>query len=168
MQKAGKYSENPYWDGTIGSDGCGITSTAIILTGYGFKVNPETILNDKYPNGKNVCPDGNDMQYYMNEFENYGIESHLTYNTGNEFKETVLNNLKEGRPVLIHVKNKIKVGNRGYKGHYMTLLGMNNNGEILLGDPNDNENCGYFKQDEIFTDGISAAIVIDSNEAKII
>lgn len=152
IQGSGPYSGLPYWSGTIQSSGCGITSTSIILTGYGHDVTPETIKN----NGR--CPDGNSMYRYIQEFENYGISAHMATN----LKEEIINNLREGRPVLINVQHEVVVGSRGYKGHYMTLLGMNSNGQIYIGDPGCATNSGYYDQSQIFTGGIVNAIIIDS------
>lgn len=43
----------------------------------------------------------------------------------------------------------------------MTLLGMNSEGKIFLGDPGSTTNSGYYDQDKIFTGGIVDAYLID-------
>ena len=152
-QGSGSYTNTPYWDGNVRSDGCGITSTSIILTGYGVDANPDTVIKD------GLCPNGNNYEFYVKELEKYGIKSHIIY-SGSE--EEILNALKAGRPVIANVKGGIPIGNKGYGGHYVTLLGMDASGRIFLGDPGDTCNSGYYDQSKIFTGAIKGAIIIDS------
>lgn len=152
-QGSGSYSSTPYWDGTVKSDGCGITSTSIILTGYGVDANPDTVIKD------GLCPNGNDYGFYVKELEKYGIKSHIIYSGS---KEEILSALKAGRPVIANVKGGIPIGNKGYKGHYVTLLGMDASGQIFLGDPGSTDNSGYYDQSKIFTGAIVGAIIIDN------
>lgn len=152
-QGSGSYSGVSYWGGNIQSKGCGITSTSIILNGYGVNATPETVKND------GLCPNGNDMNYYIKEFAKYGIESHYVESN---LQEVAIENLKAGRPILIHVQKGIPVGSKGYSGHYMTLLGMNSSGQIFLGDPGSTTNSGYYDPSQIFTDGLVNMIVIDN------
>ena len=152
-QGSGSYSSTPYWDGTVKSDGCGITSTSIILTGYGVDANPDTVIKD------GLCPNGNNYGFYVKELEKYGIKSHIIYSGS---KEEILSALKAGRPVIANVKGGIPIGNKGYKGHYVTLLGMDASGQIFLGDPGSTDNSGYYDQSKIFTGAIVGAIIIDN------
>lgn len=152
-QTSGDYSTASYWNGTIGRCGCGITSTSIILTGYGHDVTPLTIRD----NGR--IPDGNNMARYITEFEHYGIKSH--FSTGN-FKQEAIENLKAGRPVMINVQKDLPIGNTHYAGHYCTLLGINEQGQIFLGDPGRDNNSGWYDQSQIFTGAIVNMIIIDS------
>ena len=43
------WSEKSYWGGTMSENGCGITSIAIIASGYGLKTTPETLREKYYP-----------------------------------------------------------------------------------------------------------------------
>ena len=86
------------------------------------------------------------------------VEQHLK-EYGAQYKRLsnmsqIVEELKKGNPVIYHV-NDGRVGNRTYDGHYCTLLGINENGEIFLGDPGSTHNCGYFAQSK-FT-GLTSA-----------
>lgn len=140
-QIAGPYSTASYWNGTIGSSGCGISSTAIILTGYGIDTNPQKVRDD------GICPDGTSYDAYVKEFDKYGVKAHV----GTFSKEKVIENLRAGKPVILNVNREVVIGRRGYEGHYLTLLGMNEQGQIFMGDPGVTYNSGYFDQSQIFT-----------------
>lgn len=150
-QGCGPYQGVPYWDGTIATDGCGITSAAIILTGYGNDVDPEDVKND------NICPDGNIVSRFVTQFAKYGIESHEEIVSN----EKIIANLKAGRPVLINVQEGT-IGNNYYGGHWLALLGINEQGQIFLADPGSTFNSAYFDQSRILNGSIKNIVYIDS------
>ena len=43
------WSNKDYWGGTMSENGCGITSIAIILSGYGKDYTPDTLRKKYYP-----------------------------------------------------------------------------------------------------------------------
>ena len=43
------WSKNDYWGGTMAENGCGITSMAIVLSGYGYNITPEDLREKYYP-----------------------------------------------------------------------------------------------------------------------
>lgn len=140
----------PYWDGTYGSDACGITSTAIILSGLGVNITPEGV------NGDGLIQNGNTIPYQLkNELAKYGFScSEPDYS-----KSKIIEHLKSGNPVFVHVSGS-KIGNNSYKGHYVTLLGINEQGQIFLGDPaGGGNNSGYFDQNNILS-GVNWCIYV--------
>ena len=50
------WAKNSYWGGTMEENGCGITSIAIIASGYNKNVTPEDLRKEFYP-----VLDGNDI-----------------------------------------------------------------------------------------------------------
>ena len=74
----------------------------------------------------------------------------------------VRNKNQDQATVIANVKGGIPIGNKGYKGHYVTLLGMDASGQIFLGDPGSTDNSGYYDQSKIFTGAIVGAIIIDN------
>lgn len=140
----------PYWDGTYGTDACGITSTAIILSGLGVNITPEGV------NGDGLIQNGNTIPYQLkNELAKYGFScSEPDYS-----KSKIIEHLKSGNPVFVHVSGS-KIGNNSYKGHYVTLLGINEQGQIFLGDPaGGGNNSGYFDQNNILS-GVNWCIYV--------
>ena len=121
----------PYWDGTISSSGCGPTSAAIALTGYGVSVTPEDTANaisNRY--GSSTQTDPNSLTWVVN---NFGVSAH-TDGWGNVTSDKIANNLRQGRPVLISVgtspDTKFTSG-----GHLMALIDIDSNNNVYVSNP---------------------------------
>ena len=66
-------------------------------------------------------------------------------------QQEVIDHLKSGQPVIYNVHNA-SLGNATFQGHYATLLGINEQGQIFLGDPaREGRNTGYYDPSQIFT-----------------
>ncbi len=121
----------PYWDGTISSSGCGPTSAAIALTGYGVSVTPEDTANaisNRY--GSSTQTDPNSLTWVVN---NFGVSAH-TDGWGNVTSDKIANNLRQGRPVLISVgtspDTRFTSG-----GHLMALIDIDSNNNVYVSNP---------------------------------
>lgn len=87
------------------------------------------------------------LSYALNQ---YGLKAEWKYTIS---KDEIIQHLKEGNPVILNISaaSDVIVGRSAYDGHYVTLLGINSKGEIMLGDPaGGGINNGYFSEDEIF------------------
>lgn len=143
------WSNTKYWNGTISSDGCGITTLATIIAGYGWDVTPLTIAKE--------VPTGKDMSLFVKELEKYNIKSHLDQVN----KDKIIENLKKGNAVIVNIDNGA-IGERDYIGHYVALLAIDDDGQILLADPASDANTGWFDESKIFSDKITGTIYIDN------
>lgn len=144
------WGEKPYWEGTYGTDACGITSTAIILSGLGVNITPEGVNNDGIITNGNTIP-----SQLKDELSKYGFSCSGIDNS----KSKIVEHLKSGNPVFAYVSGS-KIGNNTYDGHYVSLLGINDQGQIFLGDPaGGGNNSGYFDQNNIIS-GVNWCIYV--------
>lgn len=149
------WSTKPYWGGTMAKNGCGITSIAIIASGYNLDTTPETLRELYYPHldAENIYQAISDLGIKCTDFYFSNIYLNEKYIT--EWLET-------NRPILICVDNTHK--NPWTKAsHYMVLLATNNNGEIYVSNPNGKEGTenasGWYDADEILPYVVKALFI---------
>ncbi len=132
-QGRGTYRTQKYWDGNIGSDGCGPTSVAIIASGYGINKNPgdmAKIITDKYGDYTSPRILGKLLDYI-------NIKNTVCYGDSDETKiEKIRNNLKKGNPVAVVVNagpdSKYCPGE-----HWMVILAIDDKDNITISNPNE-------------------------------
>lgn len=116
----------PGWDTTISGTGCGLCSTANLLTGYGYDVTPRDMisrlkeLNLTYPN------DGTRTVKIQKLFESYGIKGKWETNTGSKesIKAILEKAFSEGKPVIMRIGvNSVGPWTSG-GGHYFGVVGV--------------------------------------------
>lgn len=125
------WSEKSYWGGTMSENGCGITSMAIVASGYGIDETPETLRQKYYPHL--------DSENMKNAFKKMGFKStdfyfHESYLS----KKYIVDWLKTNRPIIICVGNE-KKNKWTTASHYMALLDVNDKGLVYLSNPNGEE-----------------------------
>jgi len=157
---AGPWSGTPLLEPSrnISGAGCGITSLSTIMHGLGVNVIPEDFRNMR------SADDGVEL----NHMDEYGMQHKVLENF-----DQVVEELKAGHQVLYHLHGKNMSAGAFYTGHYVSLLGIDENGNIFVGDPAQPGNVGYHSQDE-FRGFYSAFSVwnddgarwIDPDEAK--
>lgn len=131
----------PYWNSDYGNAACGITSVAILLTGFGIDIDPPGVDAD------GIITNGDTLSSQLSaELAKHGLKT-TSYVTD---KAKVIEHLKTGNPVLINEHSHI--GHNSYPaGHFATLLGIDASGKIFLGDPaGGGNNTDYYTEDEIF------------------
>ncbi|MCI8310489.1 MAG: hypothetical protein HFJ45_10190 [Clostridia bacterium] len=153
------WANHKYWGGNMSENGCGITSLAIILSGYGKNYTPEDLRKKYYPvlNAENIS---NELQKTF-EIENtdfYFDDAHLS-------KKAISSHLKTNRPILICVWNKPTKNRWTTASHYMILLAIDKNDMVYVSNPNgldnDSKSSGWYNFDEI-TPYIAKALYINS------
>ncbi len=153
------WSKNTYWNDSMEKSGCGITSMAIILSGYGKNVTPEDLRNKYYP----VI----DYESLSTEFsKSYGIQSSgFFYDSVHLSKEYIKKHLLTNRPVLICVWNSPSENRWTTTSHYMVLLASDNDNMVYISNPNggknDSKSSGWYKYDEVIP-YIAKALFIES------
>lgn len=109
-QFSGSWATKPFAGGTMKNSGCTLTSIAIVLTGYGQDVTPETIRTEV--NGKLA-----DLQAVL---KNHGISSERPGRVLTE--QEIIEHLESGRPIIVNVKGEWTSST----GHYMVLVSYRN------------------------------------------
>lgn len=153
------WSSNPYWEGTMETDGCGITALSIILSGYGKNFTPEMLRVRYFP----VL----NMDNFSSELSNtFGIKnSGFFFDSKHLSNEYIDKHLQTGRPVLVCVWNKPTDNRWTTASHYMVLLATDCNGMVYVSNPNGLENnsksSGWYDLNEI-TKYIAKALFVES------
>lgn len=141
-QAKGSYSTQRYSAGNIASSGCGPTSLAIIVSGYGHNNNPAEIgvMMNYGPTGDALLTSTLKNKFNIN-CTNSG------WNNCN--KEIFINNLLQGRPVVVSVNGR---ANNLFtnSSHIMAVLGIrNNNQEVYISNPS-SKATGWQKLDDLW------------------
>lgn len=124
---------NDYWGGTMEENGCGITSLAIIASGYGENVTPED-LRKKYAPHLDSEKIHNELKYLFN------INSSDFYFSNAYFsKDKIFKHLEKDNPILICVWNKPD-NKWTEKSHYMVILACDRDNKIYISNPSENKN----------------------------
>lgn len=110
-------------------NGCGPTSVAIVMSGYGFNVNPANTADKMNATGAGNTSSGASLRKVVTS---YGIAAHEDYNLSTE---KLIAQLKTGRPVILSVNsnhNNLFTSS----GHIITLLAINEQNQIYVSNPN--------------------------------
>ena len=157
-QNDGSWENNDYWNGSMAENGCGITSMAIIISGYGKENTPEDLRQRYYP----VL----DYDTMSNELLNlYNINSSgFYYDSHHLSAESIVNHLKTDNPVLVCVWDNLGKNRWTTRSHYMVLLAADDSDKIYVSNPNGKDrtfkSSGWYPTDEIIP-YIAKAMYID-------
>ena len=151
------WSANSYWDDTMENTGCGITSMAIILSGYGKEKSPEDLRKKYYPvlNGNKISNElSKTFKIKNSDFYYDGV--HLS-------NEYIINHLKSNRPVLVCVWKQNGENRWTTASHYMVLLATDGASKVYVSNPNgieDYKASGWYDIKEI-TPYVAKALFIE-------
>ena len=157
-QNKGSWAKKVYWDDTMQTQGCGITAIAIIASGYGKDITPETLRKSYYPHleGDSI-PKVLKKDYEINCTDFVYQESHFT-------KEYILNHLKKGKPIIVCVVNKPTI-KWTTSSHYLVLLGSNEEDKVYVSNPNGERNSSkasnWYSTDDILPYIVKAVFVTE-------
>lgn len=130
-QILGSWSEKSYWGGTMAENGCGITSMAIIASGYGLDITPEYFRDKYFPHL--------DAENMISAFENIGLKCSDFYFSSTQISKRYMGGwLREGNPVLICV-NSTRENMWTAASHYMVILDIDKDGNFYISNPNGEE-----------------------------
>ena len=138
------WASQSYSMGTFSSSACGATSAAIISSGADPNITPIETGTSCYAYAGQ--PFGSRTQAVTNcaaltrALSDAGLRSEWK----SASKQEVIQHLQTGQPVILLLHGG-RAGNETYQGHYVTLLGVNAEGQIFLGDPaREGRNTGYY------------------------
>ena len=156
-QMIGSWAENDYWGGTMSENGCGITSLAIIASGYGLDVTPEDLREKYYPH-----LDADDIADAINDL---GIECTDFWFSSIYLNEEYISEwLETDRPILICLDNT-NSNMWTELSHYMVLLDIDEDGNFYVSNPNGEDGSetasNWYSPDEVLP-YIAKALFIES------
>ena len=154
------WSNNTYWGGLMKDTGCGITSLAIILSGYGFDFTPEDLRKRYYPvMDYNTLGDELSITYGIDNSDFYYDSLHLS-------NEEILEHLKSNRPIIVCLSSNLGKNRWTTTSHYMVLLAANDN-KVYVSNPNGlddtSKSSGWYEIDEITPYLVKALYIEDYN-----
>lgn len=120
---------------SIKEGGCGICSTAGLLTGYGFDVDPNKIVTKKTELNLKWYPDnGQRADNIQKIFKSYGIEGEWKKPSGlEEIKKVLHDALDNGIPVIIREAPGGSIWHTN-GGHYFGVVGQDSDGKLYTVD----------------------------------
>lgn len=133
------YANTPYWGGNVKDYGCGPSSAAIILSGYGKNDSPDVVARSYAANGRW----GNDGECKF--FNDRGLKA---YNEGVNWEKAKAH-LKAGNAMVASISagttgHTVKLGDYAYSEHFVTFLGIDGD-KIYIGDPGKTNRSGWYK-----------------------
>lgn len=132
------YKDLMYGSRSIARQGCSITAIAIVLSGYGYDVTPANWA------GNNLISVSGVLDSYV------GATLHYASSNINSSKQQIQNNLKQGRPVVIHV---LAASSFTDNEHWMALLDISSDGsQVYLSNPNVSGQNGWVNIDDALYD----------------
>lgn len=145
---ASSWANLPYWDGTMETDGCGITAMSIIISGYSQKTCTPGTLRERFSPVLDPANISSELSY------SFGIKnSDFLYDSVYMSESYINKHLSSNRPVLICVWNKPRANRWTEVSHYLVLLATDNQGKWYVSNPNGLENnsksSGWYETDEI-------------------
>lgn len=159
------WADIPYSQKNYEKSACGATSVATIASNVDPDITPIDAGQKIYKNageefGTNVM-NGSVTSYenVKKTLDDYGIK----YTEKYSYSDKEINeHLDKGKPILICTKDAAIGNGKVRSGHFVTLLGKNDEGQIFLGDPaEDGSNSGYYDQSKILPASHSWALFID-------
>lgn len=134
------YPDTSYAGGSISSHGCGATSVAIIVSAYKSGETPVSIVKNCEPKyGNTVNPIrgyGNPNGVFHKFLGEYGLT--CTHYEGVNL-DNIVQHLKSGKPVIFNYQygtlRCIDGSSLYVEGHFVTFLGLDDSGNIFVGDP---------------------------------
>lgn len=148
-QNQGPWASMPYGsDGTVKSQGCSITSLAIMTSGYGYDYTPA-----KWAGKSLISMSGQASQYARGSTRiSIGEEKHANKTVASTNKKDIQDHLKTGDVVIIHVLGSKNGYDNPYTSnqHWMVLLDINDSeDEVYVSNPWLGKSNGWANIDEV-------------------
>lgn len=141
------YGMTQYGDSTVRKSGCGITAYAMVLS---YLLDREILpdeLAGKYHRYK--VDGGSSFSLFTETQEEWGVKVNKYDWEAAWIEGKVMEALRNGQPIIANVRKDSVFTN---DGHYIVLYGLNEDGRILVRDPN---GANYMSQVPILVDGFA-------------
>lgn len=155
-QSKGSYAGNPYWDGTVSSDGCGPSSVAILASG---------VLNSEYTPGDiaaqmNATYGITSYETLKGEMDSLGMASEVIQSPS---AEVIQDNLRNGKVMLVSVNSNTIFTSIS---HIMAIVDINEQGQVYICNPGSSSLQGWYDIGEIMK-GCQYVVVTDAGAAGV-
>jgi len=129
-----RWGYKSYGQSYIGVSGCGPTSLAMVVCGLtgNADINPYVVAKYASDAGFYTYGQGTSWSLMTEGAYHYGIEAY----GGTNSPDFILDNLSEDTPMICSVKP----GDFTYSGHFIVLSGIDEDGLIIVNDPNSRNN----------------------------
>ena len=161
-QASPDYANETYWGGTFAGNACGPTALGIIASGYGINEDPVSIakyMDNRWgettmSNIKTTIKDKLGLNYTFYDGTNSG-------SSVSKIKDVITTTLNSGRPIVIDANNGYYASS---SGHYMTLLAINDKGQVYLCNPGSSSKNGWVDLDTLIErDGCGKCVITIDN-----
>ena len=153
-QYQGSYKNQSYMDGTVHGGGCGPTSLAIILSGFGIKKDPGTVAEGVEKIAKSIKKNPKVSPKPMMDYvKSLGLKA-KSHNNSASYKTTynkMRKALLDGHKIVFYVgkggSGWQKFTSSGY--HFISVLGINSkNNKVFVGNSNGHAS-GWFNLSDV-------------------
>ena len=140
-QNVGPWAGCRYGNKTIAAQGCNVTSIAIALSGYGYDFTPANYQGGLKSADMEVKKHLKGTQQRVHAA---GSEGRANANLSANHKNAILDHLKTGNAVIIHVLGARKGYSSNYtrNQHWMVLLDVNGN-QVYVSNPSSSSKNGW-------------------------
>lgn len=145
-----RWGYNKYSDEFLAINGCAPTSLAMVIVGLtgDTSINPKVIADYSYNNGFYVEGVGTSWSLMTDGASYFGLNSeYLNLN-----KSSILTSLKKGNPVIASVKPGIFTT----VGHFLVVTGLDEDGKLIINDPNSIKNSSKTWDVDVFLNEVKA------------
>jgi len=141
-------NDTPYGScGTVATSGCGVTSTAMVLTYLGYTITPSELAtlwgsqgscpqSADYGTSCRACPLSGDCSCMGTRWDSFTTSNVIQDNgfTGTMIstREQIITYLENNQPIIASMGPGIFTSS----GHFIVLTGVDGNGNVLVNDPN--------------------------------
>lgn len=125
-----------YGNGPIAIEGCGPTCLSMVVAGLtgDRSVTPEVVAEFAMNNGYYVKESGTSWSLMESGAKSFGLSSKQIKQWSSK---SITNALKAGKVVICSVGK----GDFTTQGHFIVIVGLNEDGTVTVNDPNNRENC---------------------------
>ena len=143
---------------TIYGAGCGATSIAICVSGYMSGQTPSTITSKCSKYGY-TCDNNYVFDQWLAEYGLKGAREEWSSNS----MSRIIQHIKSGKPVILNIGGTMTLNSGSSEsypyGHFLTLLGVDESGNIFVGDPWGAD--GWTSQQNILNSGTKGFYLVD-------
>ncbi|MBQ9341349.1 MAG: C39 family peptidase [Lachnospiraceae bacterium] len=129
-----RWGYKDYGGKCIGTSGCGPTCVAMVACGLTGNpdINPCVVANFAVNNGFYKYGQGTSWSFMTDGARAFGIDGH----SGEISADYIMSVLSEDTPIIC----SMKPGDFTYTGHFIVLTGIDEDGKIMVNDPNSRNN----------------------------
>ena len=145
---------------SVADSGCGPAAAASVLRMYGKQGSMNNAVNYAL-NGYKEVNGGTYPQFFNDYLNKNGISA-----KSDASNKDVINNLKNGKPVILMGKDKSNSGKTPYGSkysHYVVAKGLDNNGNVIVEDSEDKKGSTKYKLSDTLN---NSSIKITTGEGK--